>query len=112
MISMAARRSSVHNIPGARCTTMRLRLLAIPFVTGVCRLGVRLGAQADLGDLSMFSPLPLVAPAPSDNPTTPAKVALGRLLFWDPILSGAGDTACATCHHPSQGYADGRQLPI
>ena len=39
-------------------------------------------------------------------------VTLGRLLFWDPILSGEKDVACATCHHPDFGYADGRQLPI
>ncbi len=37
---------------------------------------------------------------------------LGRLLFWDPILSGNQDVACATCHHPDFGYADGRALPI
>ena len=36
---------------------------------------------------------------------------LGRLLFWDPILSGNRDTACATCHHPDFAYADGRDLP-
>ena len=75
-------------------------------------LCITLGAQGGTDDLSMFSPLPLVAPAPPDNPTTPEKVALGRLLFWDPILSGNGDIACATCHHPSRGYADGRDLPI
>ncbi|MEL7223180.1 MAG: cytochrome-c peroxidase, partial [Bacteroidota bacterium] len=37
---------------------------------------------------------------------------LGRLLFWDPILSGGLDVSCATCHHPDFGYADGRSLPI
>lgn len=37
---------------------------------------------------------------------------LGRLLFWDPILSGEKDISCATCHHPDFGYADGRALPI
>jgi cytochrome c peroxidase len=42
-------------------------------------------------------------------PNTPA-VRLGRLLFWDPILSGSKDTACATCHHPDFAYADGRDL--
>src|SRR5262245_66415032 len=40
-----------------------------------------------------------------------AAVQLGRLLFWDPILSGNNDTACATCHHPDFAYADGRDLP-
>lgn len=51
--------------------------------------------------------LPTTVPAPADNPTTPAAVELGRLLFWDPILSGGQDVACATCHHPDFGYADG-----
>ena len=37
---------------------------------------------------------------------------LGRLLFWDPVLSGARDIACATCHHPDFGYADGRDLSL
>lgn len=50
--------------------------------------------------------------APPDNPITPAKVALGRLLFWDPILSGSKDVACATCHHPDFGYSDGLGLSV
>jgi cytochrome c peroxidase len=61
---------------------------------------------------SPFAALPLQVESPVSNPSTPAKVALGRLLFWDPILSGAQDIACATCHHPVHGYADGRDLPI
>jgi cytochrome c peroxidase len=34
------------------------------------------------------------------------------LLFWDPILSGEKDVACATCHHPELGYSDGIDLSI
>ena len=56
--------------------------------------------------------LPVQPAAPADNPSTPERVALGRLLFWDPILSGQKDVACATCHHPSLGYADGLDLSI
>jgi cytochrome c peroxidase len=48
--------------------------------------------------------------APVNPRTDPAKVELGRLLFWDPILSGSQDIACATCHHPDFAYADGRDL--
>jgi cytochrome c peroxidase len=33
---------------------------------------------------------------------------LGRLLFFDPVLSGANDQSCATCHHPDLGFTDGR----
>lgn len=37
-----------------------------------------------------------------------ARIELGRMLFWDPILSGDRDVACASCHHPDHAYADGR----
>lgn len=51
-------------------------------------------------------------PCPADNPTSAAKVELGRLLFWDPVLSGDRDVACASCHHPRFGYGDGRAIAI
>ncbi len=37
---------------------------------------------------------------------------LGRDLFFDPILSGDQNIACATCHHPEFAMTDGRVLPI
>ena len=49
-------------------------------------------------------------PAPSDNPITADKIALGRRLFFDARLSKDGRTACATCHQPSRGFSDGRRL--
>ncbi len=42
----------------------------------------------------------------------PAKVELGRLLFFDKILSGNRNIACATCHHPDHATADGLALGI
>ncbi len=45
---------------------------------------------------------------PADNPTTAEKVDLGRLLFFDPVLSQNNDFACASCHHPDLGFSDGR----
>lgn len=56
--------------------------------------------------------LPRLAPAPEDNPGSAAKVALGRLLFFDPVLSATQTVACATCHHPGFGWGDGRAVPI
>ncbi len=74
------------------------------------------GAIDDPPDAATVDPsplaLPLAPPSPAANPTSPAKVALGRLLFWDPILSGDRTLACATCHHPQFGYSDGRQTSI
>src|SRR5215472_10706059 len=59
-----------------------------------------------------FSALPQTVKAPPDNPSTIDKTALGKLLFWDPILSGAKDVACASCHHPRFGYSENRDLSI
>jgi cytochrome c peroxidase len=56
--------------------------------------------------------LPTSKRYPPWNPPMPERVALGRLLFFDPILSGERDVACGTCHHPDLGWADGRQLPV
>lgn len=63
-------------------------------------------------DLGSIGPLPLEYKSPKDNPTTPEKIELGRLLFYDPILSGGKDVACATCHHPEFGYAESLELSI
>jgi cytochrome c peroxidase len=52
------------------------------------------------------------APNSTASHTDAASVELGRLLFWDPILSGHKDVACATCHHPDFAYADGRDLSL
>ena len=56
--------------------------------------------------------LPARGTDPADNPSTPEKIALGRLLFFDPILSATRDVSCATCHHPLFGWADARPTPI
>ena len=40
---------------------------------------------------------------------TPQQIDLGRLLFFDPVLSGDGKSSCAHCHHPDLAYADGRK---
>jgi cytochrome c peroxidase len=44
----------------------------------------------------------------ADNPATPEKVELGRLLFFDPILSDDNTLSCAHCHHPHLGFSDGQ----
>ncbi|GJL63522.1 MAG: methylamine utilization protein MauG [Nitrospirales bacterium] len=41
-----------------------------------------------------------------------AKMELGRLLFFDKILSGNKNISCATCHHPLAGTGDGLSLPV
>ena len=45
---------------------------------------------------------------PVDNPMTPARVALGRRLFYDTRLSGNGTQSCATCHIQERAFTDGK----
>lgn len=53
-------------------------------------------------------------PYPQDNAPTDAgyaeRVALGRILFFDHLLSGDHDTSCGTCHHPAFAWTDARPL--
>ena len=49
-------------------------------------------------------------PLPADNLPTPERLELGRLLFFDPLLSNNHRVACATCHQPELAMADG--LPV
>lgn len=42
---------------------------------------------------------------PNDNLLTAAKVALGRKLFFDPVLSKDHTVSCASCHQPNHGFA-------
>lgn len=45
-------------------------------------------------------------PVPADNPMTPEKVALGRMLYFDKRLSRDGTISCATCHDPKKAWAE------
>lgn len=57
---------------------------------------------------SRVKPPPLAAlprpPAPLDNPITAAKARLGKLLYFDPRMSGDGSTSCHTCHAATTGW--------
>jgi cytochrome c peroxidase len=97
--------------PGPAChhavvSSRRSLVIGAALLVAVVALPVRTRSQAQL------AALPAAPTAPPDNPTTPEKVALGRLLFWDPILSGQKDVACATCHLPESGYAERLDLSI
>lgn len=47
---------------------------------------------------------PLDIPFPSSAPYSPQRATLGKMLFFDPRLSGAQNMNCASCHNPSFGY--------
>ena len=81
-------------------------LLALIVLKGATGIGAQDGDLRQRFDLQPVPPVPY----PENNRFNPDRVELGRLLFFDPILSGEKDTACATCHLPTFGMADGRQL--
>ncbi|MBE7493475.1 MAG: cytochrome-c peroxidase [Verrucomicrobiaceae bacterium] len=63
----------------------------------------------DLLPDTRIGPLPRTSALPGE---TAGRTELGRLLFFDPVLSATRDVACATCHHPRFGWADGRPTPL
>tara|TARA_B100000809_G_scaffold114620_1_gene112999 strand:+ start:487 stop:1722 length:1236 start_codon:yes stop_codon:yes gene_type:complete len=56
---------------------------------------------------SQSLPAPII---PINNPQTVEGVSLGRKLFFDPILSGDGTLACASCHSPEFSFTDNSQF--
>lgn len=56
--------------------------------------------------------LPQNAPAPNSNPTTAAKVELGKMLFFDPRFSATGTVSCFSCHNVMEGGDDHRSVSI
>lgn len=47
---------------------------------------------------------------PADNPITPEKVELGKMLFFDKRLSKDGKMSCETCHLPEKGWTDAKPI--
>ena len=62
--------------------------------------------------LAGWEALPEVAPAPADNPTTEAKVTLGKMLFMDPRFSSTGTVSCNSCHNVMEGGDDSRTFSM
>jgi cytochrome c peroxidase len=96
-------------------TTMFLRRSLGAFFLLVGAIGVSVA-----GDMQTKSPFvteaqalranylrPTTVPQPKNNPITADKVTLGKMLFFDPRLSGSGAISCATCHNPGLAWGDG-----
>ena len=89
----------------------RLVLLFVFSLTVVFSLTA--SAAGNFPDLKTGDPtlgewmLPEKIPHPADNKPTPARVELGKMLFFDPRVSGDGNMSCASCHNPMLGWSDG-----
>jgi cytochrome c peroxidase len=79
--------------------TTSVRLIALLAAGMLLGLSTAIGAE-DNPPLAALGP----PPVPADNPMTPEKVELGKLLFFDTRLSGDASVSCATCHEPKQGW--------
>ncbi len=73
--------------------------------TLVTALVLTLGATAAQAQ-GQWQALPNQAPAPADNPTTAARVELGKMLYFDPRLSSTGTVSCFSCHNVMEGGDD------
>ena len=59
-----------------------------------------------------FKPIPALPPEQKGNPSNPAKVELGKMLFFDPRLSSSWLISCNTCHNLGLGGVDALETSI
>ena len=97
---------------------MRETVIRPAMLAWLCRLGLALAvfglpatvsgaAEANRAARMADFARPTGVPFPAENPFSPEKAELGRMLFFDPSLSRSGTIACATCHHPRLAWGDG-----
>jgi cytochrome c peroxidase len=76
-------------------------------LTGALVLGA--AVIADAASFPPLGPLP-PPPIPADNPMSPEKVELGKMLFFDSRLGGDASSPCVACHSPQLGWGDGGEI--
>jgi cytochrome c peroxidase len=94
------------------------RVLSAPRAGSVLGAILTFGAAAVLGTLVLPPPaatfaqgaVPELTPLPESKALNKDMVELGRHLFFDHRLSGDAALACASCHNPKTGWADGQPL--
>jgi cytochrome c peroxidase len=101
--------------------TMRTRIALLVFVVVLLVIAtaivVQAGAPATVlpvgKAVTIKTPLGLrPVPIPADNPPTRETIALGRRLYYDPMLSSDGTISCASCHAPQFAFADARSFSL
>lgn len=79
--------------------------LIAALIVALCPPG---GTASRADDIALPPPLSEADFLPFDE----RRAALGRLLFYDPVLSGNRNISCGTCHHHSLASADGLALGV
>ena len=87
--------------------------ILIGFVAGSCNKPADEDSFTNAYELKIPKGLPPMDPfIPADNPMTVEGVALGRKLFYDPILSDDGSQSCSSYHKQEFGFGDPRQFSV
>ena len=86
----------------------------IMLVTGLLSLVGVANAETDLMKKAqgMFQPIPDTPPVIENNLSTTEKIALGRMIYFDPRLSRSDIISCNTCHNLGMGGVDFQETAI
>ena len=88
---------------------MKMRFPLLASFLAIFAAGPVLAADA-LRDQAkgLFEPIPQTAPQLPGDPTTPEKLKLGKMLYFDPRISESHELSCSACHDLGMGGGDGR----
>ena len=85
-------------------------LIKLLILTPIC-VGISVAGSPSPEDVMNFL-RPAEIPQPDSNRSSKARIELGKVLFFDPRLSGSNSTSCATCHNPFMGWSDGLKVGL
>jgi len=77
-----------------------ISLMGLPFYAGAADIPEGMGV------------LPVHVPIPADNPMSPAKIELGKKLYFEPALSKSGHFSCNSCHNLATWGVDNQPFSI
>jgi len=86
-------------------------MIAIMALVGACG-SLFADAEQSVQALRKQYHRPAQIPYPKDDPFSDAKAKLGRVLFFDPLLSGSKLHSCASCHNPGLSWGDGEAQAV
>ncbi len=90
------------SLPDKTCLTSNLSIILFVFLVSCVKEDT-----SNSGDVLIVPagfPVPNI---PADNSISQDRVTLGKMLFYDPILSRDSSLSCATCHKSELAFTDG-----
>ncbi|WP_157637700.1 cytochrome-c peroxidase [Flexithrix dorotheae] len=92
---------------------MEKRLILFLLISGImlaCNEDISPDIKPFYIDLDVPEYMGTTVPFPERNPFSKEGIELGRMLFYDPILSSNNQVSCATCHKQELAFSDGMSL--